>query len=328
MSNITMAPVRLDKVADRYGLQRRGADLEVATIGAVDASFSVPALSFAQSTAWAEAADNSVAAIIVSEAVADSYSGHAAMLVTKRDPQEVFYEIFYDSCIEARWQLIKGSIDPEARVHHGAHVAEHVSIGAGTVVMPGAVVLNNTVLGEGVTVKPNATLGGDGFQVRRIRNRPTVVPHVGGVLIQDFASIGSQTCVDRGLFGESTTVGTFTQIDNLVHIAHSVYIGDQAVVVACAEVSGSVRLGRGCWIGPNASINQSLTLGDYAFVGTAGAVVQDLPPHALAFGNPAKQRGWVCSCREKLLVEDGADLVICSSCGASFRVIDGLVQPA
>jgi UDP-3-O-[3-hydroxymyristoyl] glucosamine N-acyltransferase len=298
---LTMDTVTLSELAGRYGVQLRGSDRPIRTIGSVDSDFTAPALSFALNARWASAPGAGVEALIVSESLADELdTDRLGLLVTSRNPQEVFYEVFYDSAVEHRWHRVPGNIHPDAHVHPRAFVSEHVHIGAGSVIMPGAVLLDNTVLGEQVTVKPNAVLGGDGFQVRQIRGRPVVVPHVGGVLVGDRASIGSQTCLDRGLFGENTTVGPRTQVDNLVHIAHSVVIDADAVIVACAEISGSVRVGRGAWIGPNASINQGLAIGDHAFIGTGGSVVRSLPAYAMAYGNPAKQRGWVCACRSKL----------------------------
>lgn len=328
---ITMEATTTRELARRHGLELRGADVSIETMGGVDAHFDVPALSYALSAVWAGKADRSIAAIICSPEVAAEYQGAASVLWSPdRDPEEIFYEIFYDSATERRWKNVPRDISSEATIAPTAHIGEYVVIGPGCIVMPGAVILDNTVLGAGVTIKPNAVVGGDGFQVRKIRGENVVVPHVGGVLIRDGVSVGSQTCIDRGLFGESTTIGESAQVDNLVHVAHAVRIGPESVVVACSEVSGGVQLGRGVWLGPNSAISNGLTLGDYAFVGVSGAVVRDLPDYALAYGNPAKQRGWVCACRTKLALDDshGEAAVSCNSCGREYRFRGGKVSAA
>lgn len=318
----SMQPVEASVIARRYGLDLVGSDATVETMGTVETAFGAPALSFALSLGWAQRADPSIRVIVCPPSLAHEYQGPATLLTTReRNPQDVFYEIFYDSAVEGRWNRVERRIDESASIADSAFLGEHVVIGRDCTVMAGAVLLDNTVLAPGVTIKPNAVLGGDGFQVRVIAGRQVVVPHVGGVYVAESASIGSQTCVDRGLFGESTSVGANAQVDNLVHVAHAAEVGPDAVVVACSEISGGVRLGRGAWLGPNCAINQGLVLGDYSFVGTGSAVVRDIPAHGMAFGNPAKLRGWVCSCREKLPSNDAADArVTCGSCGRTYRL--------
>ena len=41
-------------------------------------------------------------------------------------------------------------------------------------------------------------------------------------------------------------------------------------------------------------------MGRYCFVGAGAVVTRDVPDYALVVGNPARIRGWVCFCGEKL----------------------------
>jgi UDP-3-O-[3-hydroxymyristoyl] glucosamine N-acyltransferase len=190
--------------------------------------------------------------------------------------------------------------------------------------MAGAVVLANTRLGDRVTVKPNATVGSDGFQVRTVRGRPLVIPHTGGVDVGDDVSIGASACVDRGLFGQFTTLGDGTQVDNLVHIAHSVRTGTGATVVAGTGIGGSVAIGNGAWVGLHAVVIDGVTLGDHSFVGAGAVVVRAVPAHALVYGNPARQGGWMCSCHTKLPVD--GDVATCPRCAREYAVEDGTIR--
>lgn len=326
---LTMTAQRLSVLSRRYGLQLRGTDLDVSNIAAIETASGAPTVAFAWTGDWLRRAGAAVAAVIVTPEVADQAADTSlSLLVTDRDPQAVFYEMFYDTAVEGLWTLIPSAIGAGTQIADSAHIGENVRIGAGCHIMPGAVLLPNTWLGDGVTIKPCAVLGGDGFQVRQIRGQSMVLPHVGGVYVADRASVGSSTCVDRGLFGEYTTIHEDAHLDNLIHLAHSAVVGPGAAVIACAEVSGSVVLGRGCWIGPNAAINQSLKLGDYCYIGTGSVVNRDIPAYAMAFGNPAKQRAWVCSCKAKLPVTEASASATCEGCGQEFVVVDGAVQPA
>ena len=145
------------------------------------------------------------------------------------------------------------------------------------------------------------------------------MPHAGGVYLGPGVTIGSQTCVDCGLFGELTWIDADAHVDNLVHVAHAVRVGVEATIVACAEVSGSVVVGDGAWLGPSCSINPGLRVGAHALVGTGSTVVADVPPNAVAFGSPAKVRGWRCACGERLAERPSS---ACPSCGRAVAAGD------
>jgi acetyltransferase-like isoleucine patch superfamily enzyme len=73
---------------------------------------------------------------------------------------------------------------------------------------------------------------------------------------------------------------------------------------------------RGATLGAGAVLLAGVTIGEFAFVGAAALVTRDVPPFALALGQPAEVRGWVCRCGERLLVEgEGAR---CGVCGRRY----------
>jgi UDP-3-O-[3-hydroxymyristoyl] glucosamine N-acyltransferase len=157
-------------------------------------------------------------------------------------------ELGFFECLET-YIAPSAKISAAAVISPNVFVSDHAEIGAG------AVVLANTYIGPGVVVKPNAVVGGDGFETTVGSDRP-IVSHTGGVWLASGAQVGSCTCIDKGLFGDFTTVGSHTLIDNLVHFAHSARAGRGCSVIAGAEISGSVVLSDGVWVGPHAAINQ------------------------------------------------------------------------
>jgi len=79
---------------------------------------------------------------------------------------------------------------------------------------------------------------------------------------------------------------------------------------------------RGASLGANCTIVCGVTIGCFAFVGAGAVVTRDVPDRALVYGNPAKIRGWVCACGEKL----GGDLA-CAACGFAYhRTAAGLTK--
>lgn len=306
-------------MASRYDLKLVREDREIVALGALltRSEHQAELLTYATSEVWAAQVAPQTAACVVPAGVEDALPASCAALVTDRDPADAFYEILATTVDEGRWETLETRRGEELWKANSAVIHANTQIGDGCRIMDGAVILPGTRLGDRVTVKPNAVIGGEGFQVRTIRGRRRIVPHAGGVDIGDDCSIGSQTCVDRGLFGDATTLKEGVMVDNLIHIAHSAWIGANSSLIACCEVSGSVTLGRHVWVGPNAAINPGLRLGDHCYIGTGATVVRDIPAHALAYGSPAKPAAWICECYTKLPA--GPD-VTCSSCGRHYDV--------
>ena len=59
------------------------------------------------------------------------------------------------------------------------------------------------------------------------------------------------------------------------------------------EVSEPVKLGDFVWVASDVTILRGVTIGDHSIVGARSLVTSDIPPHTLAFGQPARSRGTV-----------------------------------
>ncbi len=169
-------------------------------------------------------------------------------------------------------------------VIENAIIGENCRIGHNTVIHSGSNIGNNVEIGD------NTTIGGPGFGYVDLPNGETMrMPHLGGVEIHDGVHIGSNTAIDKGTIG-NTIVGKNSRIDNLVHIAHNVVIGQGVFIIAGAEISGSVQIGDRAWIAPQASVRQKLVIGHDAVVGIGSVVIKDVKPGETVMGVPAKPR--------------------------------------
>jgi UDP-3-O-[3-hydroxymyristoyl] glucosamine N-acyltransferase len=195
-------------------------------------------------------------------------------------------------------------IDPTASVGPGAYIGYGVKIGARSRIGPNSTVGENTEIGTdcrldaNVTVyhnckignfciiQANTTIGSTGFGYSFIDGRHQLIPHNGGVIIEDGVEIGSSTCVDRAKFG-NTIIGTGTKIDNFVQIAHNAVVGRACLMAGCSGVAGSGRLGNGVILAGRAGVSDNVTLGDGVIVGGGSFVIKDFAPGQKAWGSPA-----------------------------------------
>lgn len=181
-------------------------------------------------------------------------------------------------------------VDPTASLSIGVVVGPNSVVGAGTVIHPNVVIGPNVRLGRRCVVKSGTVIGQSGFGVhRKADDRLEVIPHVGGVVIDDDVELGALNTVASGTI-HPTLVGEQVKTDDHVHIAHNCVVGPGTLITACAELSGSVEIGADCWIGPNAAIRDGLTLGDRAFVGIGSVVVKDVPAETTVYGSPARPK--------------------------------------
>ncbi len=56
----------------------------------------------------------------------------------------------------------------------------------------------------------------------------------------------------------------------------------------------------GAAVGAGAVVLPGVTIGEWAMVGAGAVVREDVEPHALVVGNPARPIGWVCRCGGRL----------------------------
>lgn len=208
------------------------------------------------------------------------------------------------------------AISPTAKVHPEADIGPGAVIGAGAAVGEGTIIGPNAVIGAGVQIGRNCTIGagatvhcaliGDhvtllagvcigetGFGVTPGPNGLEDAPHFGRVIVQDHATIGAHTCIDRGVFAD-TIIGERTKIDNLCQIAHNVVLGRSVIVAAFGGISGSVRVGDGSRLGGRVGVADHVTIGAGVSLAGSAGLFRDVEDGETWGGTPAKPiRQWM-----------------------------------
>jgi UDP-3-O-[3-hydroxymyristoyl] glucosamine N-acyltransferase len=188
-------------------------------------------------------------------------------------------------------------IHPAARLGEGVSVGHFAYIGAGVVIGDGseirerAVIYDRTIVGRRCVIKAGAVLGEEGFGIEFDEQlRPVRIPHIGHVELGDDVEIGCNSIVARATLGV-TRIADRVKIDDLSIVAHNCSIGEDSLVCGLVAMSGSVTIGKRCWIGPQTGLLQSLRVADDSLLGLGAIVLRDVAENVVVSGYPAKVLG-------------------------------------
>ncbi len=175
-------------------------------------------------------------------------------------------------------------------IKEGAYIGSNSSIGPNVIINKNVVIhdnvsISNSIIMENCIIKSGARIGGTGFGFEMKTKQK--INHSGNVVIGQNSSIGSNTTIDRAVF-DSTSIGEFSNIDNLVQIAHNVNIGNFAVIAAQVGIAGSTKIGNYVTIGGQAGISGHLVIGDNVTIAGKSGVTKNINNNAIIAGFPAK----------------------------------------
>lgn len=133
-----------------------------------------------------------------------------------------------------------------ARIYPQTFIGHHTKIGKDTTLYAGVKIYDNCVVGANCILHSGCVLGADGFGfVPEKDGSWSKLPQIGNVYVEDNVEIGANTTIDRSTMG-STHIHKDVKLDNLVHIAHNVEIGDNTAMAAQCGIAGSTKIGKNC----------------------------------------------------------------------------------
>jgi len=184
------------------------------------------------------------------------------------------------------------------------------------VVGPGAIIDPTAVLGE----MPERSVGG--LMLRIGENaciRSNTVIYTGSTIgshlntghnvvireencIGNHVSIWSNSTIDYGcIIGNNVKIHTCVYVAQFTVIEDDVFLAPGVIIAndphpGCPRARDCMRgptIKRGAQIGVNVTLLPFITVGEMALIGAGSVVTRDIPPRALAYGNPARVVGTV-----------------------------------
>jgi len=173
-------------------------------------------------------------------------------------------------------------INPTSQVDAG------VKIGAGTKIWHFSHIITGCQIGENCSIGQNVVIGPDSSIGKgcKIQNNVSIYK---GVKLEDFVFCGPSA--------------VFTNV-----------INPRAEIKRMSEIKLTL-VKKGASLGANCTIVCGHTIGSYAFIAAGAVITKDVPDYALMAGNPARQKGWICQCGNKL-----NDKYRCPQCGDKYKM--------
>ena len=165
------------------------------------------------------------------------------------------------------------SIGPNVVIEEGAEIAEGVCIKANgyigsnvriaehSFIYPNVTILDKVEIGQRCIIHSGTVIGSDGFGYAYAAEGWLKIPQIGTVIIGNDVEIGANTAIDRGAL-EDTVIADGVKLDNQIHIAHNVRIGENTVVAASCGFAGSSVIGKNCMFGGMVAVSGHIELAD------------------------------------------------------------------
>ncbi len=215
----------------------------------------------------------------------DPYGTFAKALGIFNNRKNIFTEKIHPSAVISS----SAHLDPSAIIGAHCFIGDDVRIGEGSVIHPGSIIYDATVIGKNVVVGAGSVIGFDGFGYSPDDTGGfKKIPQIGNVIIEDDVEIGALCTIDRATISH-TIIRRGVKLDNLIHIAHNVEIGENTVIAAQTGISGSTKIGKRNQIaGQVGMIGHSTTTDDVIIIAQSG-VSKSITKPGTYFGAPAKE---------------------------------------
>jgi UDP-3-O-[3-hydroxymyristoyl] glucosamine N-acyltransferase len=238
--------------------------------------------------------DSAATYIIINQET--EFPSHKSLLLVK-EPFEAYQTIVshFRPFNPAKKEIAETvSIGKDSVIMPGAIIGKYVTIGDNCIIHPNVVIGNYCVIGNNVIIQAGTVLGSDAFYYNKKTNREVHYKKMlscGRVVLEDFVEIGSNCTIDRGVSGD-THIGAGTKIDNLVHIGHDTIVGKNCLFAAQVGIAGATIIEDDVILWGQVGVSKTLTIGKGAEVYAQSGVPSSLKGGYKYFGYPAEEASY------------------------------------
>jgi UDP-3-O-[3-hydroxymyristoyl] glucosamine N-acyltransferase len=302
--------MKLGELATKLGAELRGdAELEITGVKGIEEAGPAE-VTFVANPKYAGLARTTRAAAVLVE---PEFPEIEAATLRLKNPYLAFSRalgFFYQPPVYAPGIHPTAVIDPTAVIGGGAHIGAyvvigpHVKLGAQATLLPHvvhypgveagrnlfahahAVVREDCILGDDVTLENGVIIGADGFGfAKNDDGHWEKIPQSGPVRLGNRVDVQANATIDRATVGE-TRIGDGTKVDNLVQVGHASHVGENTLICAQTGLAGSSIIGNNVILTGQTGVAGHCTVGDGVILTAQSAVSHDVPAGKVISGSP------------------------------------------
>jgi UDP-N-acetylglucosamine acyltransferase len=181
---------------------------------------------------------------------------------------------------------IIGKIEPTA------HVGPNVKMGVNNYVGHGVVIEGNVVIGDNNYIGHHCVIGVPAqnnvyrYEIDDEHECANAVFIGSNNVLREF------TTVHRPMDSE-TRIGSYCYLMAYNHVSHDSQLSDRVILANNCQIGGYTHIHSFANVGLSTAIHQHSTIGAHAMIGMSATISRDVPPFAVAMGNPIEWSGKV-----------------------------------
>jgi UDP-3-O-[3-hydroxymyristoyl] glucosamine N-acyltransferase len=302
--------MKLGELASRLGAELRGdAKLEITGVKGIEEA-GPSEITFVANPRYTALARTTRAAAVLVE---PEFQEITAATLRIKNPYLAFSRalaLFYQPPVYTPGIHPTAVIDPSAEIGEGAHIGAYVVVGPQVklgphatllphvVLYPGvqagshffahahAVVREDCMLGDYVTLENGVIVGADGFGfAKNEAGQWEKIPQSGPVRLGSRVDVQANATIDRATVG-STEIGDGTKVDNLVQVGHGSKVGENTLLCSQTGLAGSSIVGNNVILAGQVGVAGHCTVGDGVILTAQAGISHDILPGKVISGSP------------------------------------------
>ena len=181
----------------------------------------------------------------------------------------------YDSKKSSYFIHESSDVDESVIIGPNVFIGPDCKIGQDSIIHANTSLVMNVEIGKNSIVHFNSVLGSDGFGYAPHKNGYTKIEQLGKLIVGDNVEIGAGCTLDRGAI-ENTIIHNGVKLDNLVHIAHNVILGENSAIAASCAIAGSTIIGKNLQMGGLSGILGHLEITDDVLIGAHTLITKSI----------------------------------------------------
>lgn len=108
--------------------------------------------------------------------------------------------------------------------------------------------------------------------------------------VSESAKIGEGSVILAGaVIGVGAILGKLCLLNTNASLDHDSFMGDYSSLAPNVATGGNIRIGKYTAVGIGANLLQGIEVGKHSVIGAGSLVVENIGPHKVAYGTPAKE---------------------------------------